>query len=177
MAKNNAYALALYAIATESKSETKFHKDARTIVNGLKDEPEFINILTSTKLTKEKRVDIVKATFTKKVNKDFVNAMCLMVENNQFNIALNNFVELNKMFNKLFNIIEGQVITTEKLSKDKISKLEKAMEKKTKKSVELTNIIDAEIIGGIKVVLNDKVYDSTIKGQLEDMKNTLKGAN
>ncbi len=170
MSVNSGYAIALHDLACETKNEKEYHNDARSIVKALESNPEFIELISTTKISKEKRKTIIVDSFKGEVNDNFVNAMQLMVDNNQFNIALANFKTLNKMFNKHFNIIQGKVTTVSPLGEDEMKQIEIKMEKITGKDIELINIIDKEIIGGIRVELNDKVYDSTIKGQLEDMK-------
>ena len=46
------------------------------------------------------------------------------------------------------------------------------------KKVELKNQIDESLIGGVKIVIKDRVYDSSIKYKLEQLKSSLikKGA-
>lgn len=170
MNKLNGYAIALYEIGTELKKQSAFHKDARLITAAFLENGEFINIISSTKLTKDKRKDIIVKSFSKRINTSYINAMLLMIDNNQFNSAQYTFKLLNKKFNTHFGIVQGEIITTDPLSKAEISKIEKAMKTKISKDVELQNIIDKEVLGGVKVVLGDTVFDSTIKGQLNDMK-------
>ncbi len=170
MSVNSGYAIALHDLACENDCEKDYHSDTRKIIKALETNPEFIELISTTKISKEKRKNIIIDSFKGEINDNFVNAMQLMVDNNQFNIALANFKTLNKMFNEHFNIIQGKVTTVNPLGEKEIKEIEIKMEKITGKDVELINIIDKEIIGGIRVELNDKVYDSTIKGQLEDMK-------
>ncbi|MFA6852321.1 MAG: F0F1 ATP synthase subunit delta, partial [Bacilli bacterium] len=43
----------------------------------------------------------------------------------------------------------------------------------TTKKVELVNKIDKSIIGGIKVVIHDRVYDDSLKNKLDSLKSGL----
>ena len=49
-----------------------------------------------------------------------------------------------------------------------------AIAKKLGHEVELKNLVDARLIGGVKVVIHDHVFDGSIKYKLETLENTLK---
>ena len=42
-----------------------------------------------------------------------------------------------------------------------------------KRKVELTNSIDPSIIGGIKIVINDTVFDNSVTNRLKSLKQEL----
>ena len=54
-----------------------------------------------------------------------------------------------------------------------LSNITKTMSEIEKCPVELKVIVDSTLIGGIKVVINDHIYDGSIKHHIEEMKNTL----
>ena len=49
-----------------------------------------------------------------------------------------------------------------------------AVGKKLNHKIELKNIIDERLIGGVRVVINDHVFDGSVKFKLETLKNNLK---
>ena len=65
------------------------------------------------------------------------------------------------------------IYTVNELSKEQINKLEESVTKKLNKKVELSNVIDPSIIGGIKIVVNDTVFDNSIVRRLESLKQEL----
>ena len=76
--------------------------------------------------------------------------------------------------NEELSIYDGYVYSTIELSKEKIHEIEQIISKKIKYQVELTNLIDSRLIGGIKVVVRDYVFDGSILYQVETMKQNLK---
>lgn len=178
MAQNIGYAVALFDLASKDKAHKTYHNATRLVLEVLVDNEDLIKVLNSTRLDKESKKEIINKTFKKDVPAFMLNAMCLMIDNGAFNVAIDNFKALNKMFNDHFKIAQGTIYTTIPLSKIQIDKITKSMEKKIKKSVELVNKIDNQIIGGIKVVIGDKVFDMTVSSQIEEMTNKLmKGVN
>lgn len=178
MALNKGYAVALFDLANEKQEQKKYHTATRLVLDVLVDNEDLIKVLNSTRLDRENKKEIIEKTFKKDVPAFMLNAMLLMIDNNSFNIAIDNFKALNKMFNDHFKIAQGTIYTTVLLPKTQVAKIEKAMEAKLKMSVELVNKIDHEIIGGIKVVIGDKVFDMTVSSQIEELTHKLmKGVN
>jgi F-type H+-transporting ATPase subunit delta len=69
-------------------------------------------------------------------------------------IVLTKFI---KRINKENGILDGTIYTTELLESKQIKQMEESMSKKLDVKIRLTNIKDQEIIGGIKVVVEDDV--------------------
>ncbi len=45
------------------------------------------------------------------------------------------------------------------------------------KTINLRNIVDKDIIGGVLLRIENKIVDGTIKGQLESMRKTIKNVS
>ena len=59
------------------------------------------------------------------------------------------------------------------MSKEDISKIEKVIANKLKKEVYLIPKIDQRLIGGFKVVINDYVFDASIKNKVDGLRSSL----
>ena len=70
-------------------------------------------------------------------------------------------------------IKRGLVYTRFPLSKLDLEKIEKSFETKEKKIIKLKNIIDYNLIGGLKVSLDGEVYDYTIATKLNKLRTSL----
>ena len=82
--------------------------------------------------------------------------------------------EINKGLNQELGIYDGFVYSTEPLEKSRIDEISTVISEKLGQKVELKNIIDLRLIGGIKVVVHDHIFDGSIKYKLETMKEELK---
>lgn len=80
---------------------------------------------------------------------------------------------INKQVNIELGIDEGTIYSVFKLSEKQIKDIEAAISKKRGHVVELKNKLDESLIGGVRVVVHDHIYDGSIKGKLENLKNTL----
>lgn len=80
---------------------------------------------------------------------------------------------VNKQVNQELNIDEGFVYSVDELSSKEIKAIEDAISKKRGHRVELVNKLDPRLIGGVKVIVHDHIYDGSILGKLETLKNNL----
>ena len=75
-------------------------------------------------------------------------------------------------------IVFGTVSSAKPLDKEELTKLEAAFSYKTGRTTKFENKIDESLIGGVKVNINDDVWDGTYKAKLNDLKsNLLTGEN
>ena len=97
----------------------------------------------------------------------------IVVDNNRALYLLGIFEDFNSLVNEYRGVKEGLVYSTEPLKEAALSKLTAAISKIEKQPIELKNMIDPSLIGGVKVVINDHIYDGSLKHNLEQMKSDL----
>jgi F-type H+-transporting ATPase subunit delta len=89
------------------------------------------------------------------------------------NYILDILSSFNSLCNEHFGVLEGIIYSVEPLDKKYIQQIQDILSKKENVKCELKNIIDKSLIGGLKVMINDHIYDDSIKFHLEKMKSTL----
>ncbi len=168
------YANAFFALALESNKLENYHEDALTIQKVFTKEKDLLKVLTCYLLDESERMKIIDKVFSSLLEEDSRNFIKVILSNHK----LKNINEIIDMFHDLYNeknnICKGTVYSSIPLSKEQIIRIEVAFYDKKKQKVELVNKIDKEIIGGVKVVIKDHIYDGSIKNQLELLKLDLK---
>jgi F-type H+-transporting ATPase subunit delta len=86
--------------------------------------------------------------------------------------------EIRSQFEALRNgregIVEAEVVSAFELSAEQLADVVQRLEKKTGRKVRAKVQLDKELIGGIKVVLGDKVIDGSARAQLSALETALK---
>ena len=86
--------------------------------------------------------------------------------------------EIKTQFEALRNaregVVEAEVISAFELSAAQLADVVQRLEKKTGRKVRAKVQLDKELIGGIKVVLGDKVIDGSARAQLSALETALK---
>jgi len=62
------------------------------------------------------------------------------------------------------------VISAFKLSQQKLTEIEDQLVLLLEKPVAIKNVVDKTILGGFKIIINTKVIDNSLKGQLDQLK-------
>lgn len=166
------YGLALYSLAVELDKVSEYQAQVKELSNIFKENVDFIMVLGSSFLSIEERQEILRKTLVG-VNEHIMSFILVIMENNRTNEILDIFDCFNSYCNEYRGVSEGLLYSTVKLDQKVISQLEAKIEKVEHNKVELKNIIDPSLIGGVKIVIHDHIYDGSIKHHLEMMKTDL----
>lgn len=70
-------------------------------------------------------------------------------------------------------VLEAHVISALPISDDQVKTLVATLESKFKRRITTKVEVDPQLIGGVKIVVGDKVIDATVRGRLDAMAATL----
>ena len=166
------YGLALYSLALEENKIDSWQKDVKTLKSIFEENTDFIMILGSSFISLEERLEIVEKTLVG-VDKNIVALIDVIMENNRTDLILDVFESFNSYCNQYRGVSEGLIYSTLKLDQTVIDQIEKKISKIENNKVELKNVIDPSLIGGVKIVIKDHIYDGSIKHSIEMMKKDL----
>lgn len=166
------YALALFNIAKEDNKINLYQKEIKEIKEILLSNVELVNLLKSEFIDINERYKTVNTIF-KKYSLIIKNFIKVLIYNHRINNYLTIFNSFNTLCNEANHVLEGIIYSTYQLDKKDIKQIETGLGNKMKVEVELTNKIDASLIGGIKVVINNHVYDYSIANEMNMMKRKL----
>lgn len=163
------YGLALFQIAEENNQIVALNEEIKVLKNILDNEPEYISLLNSSFINFDEKIEYIDKAF-KDVDKNVLSLIKILIKNNRVRLikdVLEYFITLS---NEAMGILQGLVYSIKPLSKEMMTSLETKLSKLEKRKIHLINKIDSTLIGGVKVVINDHVYDGTIKNQIEQLK-------
>jgi F-type H+-transporting ATPase subunit delta len=105
---------------------------------------------------------------------DAENFVRVLAENGRLNLL----PEIRQQFEALKNaregVVEAEVQSAFELTEAQLADLVQRLEKKTGRKVRAHVSVDRELIGGVKVVLGDKVIDGSARAQLNALETALK---
>lgn len=165
------YAKAIYEIASEENKINLILDCFNAVVKTMKD--DFMNIMASPYIDKSQKKDIVSKVY-KSLDKTFINFLYVLIDHNRFI----KFKEIYEQYNEIFltnkNIVEIQIVSAKELTKSQIKNLEDSLKLKfVNKKLEIENIVDPNIIGGIQVLSNGESVDLSLKTALAKIKESL----
>lgn len=168
------YAISLLEIAKENHQNEFYRSEVKSLIELLKNSEDLRLVFNSAFINKDEKKKIVDLLFEDDSTIYIKNFLKIIIENSRSNKIIEILEEFVKLSNLEDNIAEGYLYSTSRLSDEEIKLISNAIEKKINKKVSLRNRIDNTLIGGVKVVVDDYVFDGSIKNKLNDLHNRLK---
>ncbi|MGL4343008.1 MAG: F0F1 ATP synthase subunit delta [Metamycoplasmataceae bacterium] len=173
--KSTGYAMALFSLAKEENKMELFFNEISIISDAISHNNELLNILSSLKINFKEKEKIIKTIF-KDTNFLIINFLLIICEKKLI-FKLDNILNLFlKYSSDTLNIKNGIIFSSSMLSSQRIRKLENNLSLKMNSKIKLKNIIDKELISGIKIKIENTIIENSIRSELEQIKQELKGA-
>jgi F-type H+-transporting ATPase subunit delta len=125
-------------------------------------------------LSDAKRAGVFISVLSGKLTADSENFVRVLAENDRLGLLLEIRTHFEALKNEREGVVEAQVMAAFELSESQLADLVQRLEKKTGRKVKAKVQLDKELIGGIKVVLGDKVIDGSARAQLSALETALK---
>ena len=102
------------------------------------------------------------------------NFVRVLAENGRLELLAEVHAQFEALKNEREGVVEAQVHSAFELTKAQVADLQQRLEKHTGRKVRTQVRVDRELIGGVKVVLGDKVIDGSARAQLGALETALK---
>lgn len=169
----NRYGLALLDIAIEEKRVDEYRTVVKEIDKCLKENDDYIRVLSSSFISKKEKISLIEEAFGTLNFKHIINFLKIIIENHREDVLIKILEQFVSLCNDRLGILEGIVYSVNYLNESQISSIESVIGDKLGKRVELKNILDPGLIGGVKVIVNDRIYDGSINSKIDNMKQSL----
>ena len=166
------YAKSLIELSIERGQLTNSYNDLVLVNKVCAENSDFTLILKSPIIGTEKKLAIINSIFSNQLSKLtllFIEIITKKKRESLLSSIAENFVELYKTYNK---IISASVITSVPIDNTIRNKIISLVKKNTEFEVELNEKINTEIIGGSIINIGDYQLDSSVKTQLQNLKNS-----
>jgi len=167
------YAKALFDLAQEQNILDQIESDMILMQRILADSGDLGALLHSPIIQVVEKRRLLSEIFKGKVNKvtfDFIN---LLLDKNREELLSGIITYFFLYLDESKGILRGDLLTAYVLSDPQKTALKKQLDRITGKDVLLREKVDSSLIGGFIVRLDDTVIDTSIKNQLDKMREKL----
>ena len=168
------YAKALFDIGIESGTVGQIYDDLHAVydaLNGL--DADLRTFFSLPQFRREDKRRILNMAFEGKVSRPVLGLLNVLVDKRRETLLDNIVEEFDRYRDQHEGRIRARVVTARKLDEDLLQALRSAIEQRTNKSVDLTEQVDPEVLGGLRVNVGDRVLDGTLRRSLQDMRRSL----
>ena len=169
------YALALFQLAGEQQLIDTVEEELRVVKEVFFVNKDLTAVLESPKVSREKKKTILSSAFAS-VNPLVLNTLMLLVDRHRENEIMDVANEFSELANEERGIEAANVYSVRPLSDEERTALSVSFAKKIgKKSLQIENIVESDLLGGIKVRIGNRIFDGSLRGKLDRLERTLLG--
>ena len=169
------YGDALFAVAKEEDRIDEFFDAAKGVAKFLRSDSEFGKLMNHPKIVKEEKEKIIEETFSKKIPKEMIGMLILLMKKGHADEILSVFDYFIAVVKEEKRIGEATVTTAVVLDEKQKAKIEKRLLETTKyETFEMDYKTDETLIGGMTIRIGDRVVDSSIKTKLYELSRNLR---
>ncbi|QSX05045.1 F0F1 ATP synthase subunit delta [Sedimentibacter sp. zth1] len=167
------YAMALFEVSVDEKKVDQYLDEVNFVKSVLNENKKFFELLKTPKINTNEKKKILSNVFQDKLCKEVMNFLNILVDKRRIEHIIEIANEFEKRVYDYKGIVKAKAFSSIELTSNQIKNLELKLENKTGKNVEIENIIDSSLLGGVKIKFNDVVIDGTVKGRLNELENYL----
>jgi F-type H+-transporting ATPase subunit delta len=97
------------------------------------------------------------------------NLVQLLIENGRLDLVAQVRTLFEALRREQEGVVEARIISALPLAEEQVRSLVGALERKYGRKVNAQVEIEPELIGGVRIIVGDKVIDATVRGRLESM--------
>ena len=168
------YGGALFDLAADENLSQEILEQLHVLSESFAQEPNFLKLLSTHSIPKAERCKIIDDSCAGKVHPYVVNFLKILTEKGYVRHFSDCCQAYRLRYNQANNILPVTAVTAVALNDTQKNRLQAKLQEQTGKTVELTNRVDPEILGGVRLDFDGKCVDDTIASRLDNIRNLLK---
>jgi len=168
------YGKALFEAAKDVNKVEIILEELKEISALFQKEPEFYEFFNTPVISGPEKKSVIKEVFEGRISEEAYHFLLILIDKRRtasFNRILK---EYQYLVDQDLGISIGTVVSVEPLDETQLISFEKKTGSLLKKNVKLTNKIDSSILGGVKIFIEGKVIDASIRKQLQDLEGRIR---
>jgi F-type H+-transporting ATPase subunit delta len=167
------YALALFQIAKEHQLLGVVEEELRVVKEVFVYNADLKAVIKSSKLSFEKKKEILRASFAT-VNVYVLNTLLILIDRHREDQIIEVANQFFELANDELGIAEAEVTSIRELSDAERDALSATFAAKIgKKTLSIENIVDSDLLGGIRLRIGNRIYDGSLRGKLNRLERKL----
>lgn len=167
------YANALFAIAKKAGEVDSVGSDLESIAATLEGNPKFQQFLFSPIIEGADKLKLLDSVFSDRVTATTFNLLRLVLEKKRESNLLAIQAEYEDLRREANRAVAVLIETAFETTDAQQSELIKKAEQLSGKHVAATFEVDPQLIGGVRLLFDNVIYDGTLKGQLQKLEGRL----
>ena len=168
------YGSALFQAAKEVNKISLISEEAEAVLDILEKEPDLLAFLNTPAIPAYEKKDVVSKIFEGRITSELLNLLYILIDKGRTRHLVKIFNAYKDLVNKKEGFSYGTILSVKPLGEERLRRFEEETGKLLKLNVKLENSLAPDLVGGVKIFVDGKVIDASIKGRLQDLKGNLK---
>lgn len=164
------YAKSLLGLAVEQKLLEETYADMKKISEVCKQNRDFVVLLKSPIVKSDKKIKIINLIFEGKLNKITEGFIAIITNHRREGYLIEIADSFIAQYKNHKNIATAEIVSAYALDDSQRKKIKDAIFKVVGKEIELSEKVNADLIGGLIVRVGDKQFDGSIARKLKELK-------
>jgi ATP synthase F1 delta subunit len=170
---DDVYGAALYEAASDLGKTDEFIDAARVMRDVFREQPDFFLLLRMPSVAPDERKEIAAKVFEGNAPPELLNLLYVLIDKRR----LASFEGITRAFEKKASAAEGvskgRIESATALTEDRLARFEEETGKLLRRKVKLEPVVDPGLIGGVRIYVDGKFIDASIRGKLDDLKTKI----
>ncbi len=168
------YGEAFFEVVCETGKEDSFLEEVEAVRGVLSANPGFAELMNHPKITKEEKIELLTEAFRGRVSDEMMGLLTVIEQKDRFPETDNILCYIVSRIKENKGIGIAYVTTPQELTDRQKKAVEDKLLATTKyKSMEMHYEQDESLIAGMQIRIGDRVVDSSVKTQIEELKRQL----
>lgn len=170
---NRRYAKALLDFAAETNLVDQVHDDVVKIRAIIAQSPELKSVLKSPVIMPKQKEGVVDKVFSGHISEPTMNFLKVVIRRGREGVLDETMFSFIEQYRQLKGIREATVTSAVPLTEAQMKDIQDRLVKRTNLQVNMVQVVDPSVMGGVKVQMGDLMFDATVSKQLEGLKRSL----
>lgn len=171
------YAIALFELAGENGLVSQIEKEME-LVKQLFQDNELQSFFSHPKITIQQKKAILLDNLKNAVSEIVINTLFLMLDRKRGDSIAEMAEQYIQLAIQQQGVADAVVYSVKPLTEDEQKAISKIFaEKVGKQELRMHNVINSDLIGGLRIRVGNQIFDGSVSGKLERIKRELVAAN
>lgn len=168
------YGQALFELALEENALEQILEEEAFVKEVFAENEDLVTLLNHPKISKDEKIQVVENIFKSKISDTMVGFLVTVVTKERYDELNNIFQYLEEKVKEYKNIGVVSVTTAVELTEEqKVQLTNRLLEVTSFKQLEFNYEVNPDIIGGMILRIGDRVVDSSIRTEIDQMAKSL----
>jgi F-type H+-transporting ATPase subunit delta len=171
------YALAVFELAQEANAVDAVGRDLHALANAIYEDGTSKEFFLSPVIDRKEKAQVLARSFERNVHEIAMHTLLLLVRKRREALLREIVVQYDALQLQARGEDALTITSAKELSGDQLRSLVSRLEQVYGKKFSVTQQVQPNLIGGVRILMGDRRIDGTVEGRLEELTRTLFAKN